>query len=247
MTGPHDPLATDGDRLRAARADRERVIEALKDAFVHGRLTRDEFGVRAARALAARTLADLAVLTADIPAARIAAEPAVAGPGRPSGAARRRPLAKAAAGSGGCLAFASGVLWIASHLDNPFGSSTYENWIPLCLVVAGVAMLMALFILGYGVGAALEQRRSVSHLPPRPGPDRRLPGAVRRGRASHGPDRPSPRATTSAPQSSAAAASARSSTCSPPPEPRPHPARMTTETSPATTWFERGLRALGEN
>ena len=41
MTGPQDPAAG-RDRLRAGHADREQVIEALKDAFVAGRLTRGE-------------------------------------------------------------------------------------------------------------------------------------------------------------------------------------------------------------
>jgi hypothetical protein len=43
------------DRLRAGHADREQVIGMLKDAFVHGRLARDELDVRAGRALSART------------------------------------------------------------------------------------------------------------------------------------------------------------------------------------------------
>ena len=68
MTGPEDPAAAGRDRLRAGHADREQVIEALKNAFVQGRLTRDELGTRAGQALAARTYADLAALTADIPA-----------------------------------------------------------------------------------------------------------------------------------------------------------------------------------
>jgi hypothetical protein len=41
MTGPEDPAAAGRDRLRAGHADREQVIEALKNAFVQGRLTRD--------------------------------------------------------------------------------------------------------------------------------------------------------------------------------------------------------------
>ena len=82
MTGPEDPAAAGGDRLRAAHADREQVIEALKDAFVQGRLTRDELDVRAGRALAARTRAELAALTADIPGGLAAAGPTLpAGPG----------------------------------------------------------------------------------------------------------------------------------------------------------------------
>ena len=36
MTGPQDPAAAGGDRLRAGHADREQVIGTLKDAFVHG-------------------------------------------------------------------------------------------------------------------------------------------------------------------------------------------------------------------
>ncbi len=92
MTGPQDPAAAGGDRIRAGHADREQVIETLKTAFVQGRLTRDELGVRAGRALAALTCADLAALTADIP------------PG-PAGAAGRAapacPGAPPAAGQGG--------------------------------------------------------------------------------------------------------------------------------------------------
>ena len=56
-------------QLRAGHADREQVIETLKDTFVQGRLTWDELDVRAGRALAARTRAELAALTVDIPPA----------------------------------------------------------------------------------------------------------------------------------------------------------------------------------
>ena len=49
-TGPGDePPAPGRDRLRAGHAGREQVIEALKAAFVQGRLTRDELGARAGR------------------------------------------------------------------------------------------------------------------------------------------------------------------------------------------------------
>ena len=39
--------------LTAGYADHEQVIEALKAAFVHGRLTRDGLGARAGQALTA--------------------------------------------------------------------------------------------------------------------------------------------------------------------------------------------------
>jgi len=68
MTRP----AAGRDQLRASHADREQVIQALKAAFVRGQLTRDELGMRAGQALAARTGAELAALTADIPGASCA-------------------------------------------------------------------------------------------------------------------------------------------------------------------------------
>jgi len=64
MTGPQDPAAAGGDGLHAGHADRKQVIEALKDAFAHGRLTREEFDARTEQALAA--FADLDAVTADI-------------------------------------------------------------------------------------------------------------------------------------------------------------------------------------
>ena len=59
-----------GDRnlLRASDADREQVIAVLKAAFVGGRLTKNEFDLRLTLVFASWTHADLAVLTADIPA-----------------------------------------------------------------------------------------------------------------------------------------------------------------------------------
>jgi hypothetical protein len=42
------------------------VIDALKAAFVQGRLSKDELDLRVSRAFAARTYADLAVLTGDL-------------------------------------------------------------------------------------------------------------------------------------------------------------------------------------
>ena len=58
----------DSGRLLASHADREHVIDTLKDAFVQDRLTKDEFDSRVGHAFAARTHADLAPLTADLPA-----------------------------------------------------------------------------------------------------------------------------------------------------------------------------------
>jgi hypothetical protein len=77
MPEPRDqmPAACGRDHLRACHADREQVIGVLKAAFVQGRLGRDEFDLRVGQALASRTYADLAALTADLPAGLVAAEP----------------------------------------------------------------------------------------------------------------------------------------------------------------------------
>ena len=80
-------------RLRASHADRDHVVDTLKDAFVQGRLTKDEFDSRVGHALAARTHADLATLSADLPAmppvARPPRKPVPARPANPGGQERR--------------------------------------------------------------------------------------------------------------------------------------------------------------
>jgi hypothetical protein len=52
--------------LRASDADRDRVVAVLADAAADGRLTLEEHTERVARAYSARTLGDLAELTADL-------------------------------------------------------------------------------------------------------------------------------------------------------------------------------------
>lgn len=52
--------------LRASDADRERVVAVLREAFGDGRITADEHAERIERAYAARTLGELAALTADL-------------------------------------------------------------------------------------------------------------------------------------------------------------------------------------
>jgi hypothetical protein len=156
--GPEDPAGAGHGRVRAGHADRERVIEALQDAFAQGRLTRDELDARAGRALAARTYADLAALTADIPPG-----PAASGPAGPPVLARRRPLARAAARSGSCVVVAAGAVWAGALLDpDGPGPNPYHSWAKPFLLVALVAVVTALAILIHGVGTSLEKRRSRS-------------------------------------------------------------------------------------
>ena len=55
-------------QMRAGDADRDTTISLLREAFAEGRLSQDEFDDRLDRAHAARTYADLAQLTSDLPA-----------------------------------------------------------------------------------------------------------------------------------------------------------------------------------
>ena len=85
--------------LRASRADRERVIDLLKAAFVQGRLDRDEFDARIGQAVASRTYGELATVTAGIPEELTAALPR-----RPPVRARRRIPFNTAVTGGACMA-----------------------------------------------------------------------------------------------------------------------------------------------
>jgi DUF1707 SHOCT-like domain len=93
--GPWDPLtAAASGHMRASDADRDRVVDTLKAAYVYGLLTREELAARSGQALAARTYSDLAAVTAVLAERR----PAPASPSRvPPPPARRRISRKAVA------------------------------------------------------------------------------------------------------------------------------------------------------
>jgi hypothetical protein len=59
-------MATD-DPIRASDADRDVVVDALRQAFSEGRLTLDEFDERMSAAYVSRTWGQLRELTADLP------------------------------------------------------------------------------------------------------------------------------------------------------------------------------------
>ena len=85
--------------LLASTADRESAVEALKAGYAEGRLSKEEYEARAEQAFTARTLADLARVTADLPGGPLAAPRRAAAPQPPAaprwrGArARTNPLA----------------------------------------------------------------------------------------------------------------------------------------------------------
>jgi hypothetical protein len=105
------------DHLRASDADREQVLEALKTAFVQGRLTIDELDARAGQALVSRTYGELAALTADIPSGSAMPRPPAAPAGVPAAepvpAALRTPASAKAAVWAACVIAALPAVWAA--------------------------------------------------------------------------------------------------------------------------------------
>jgi Domain of unknown function (DUF1707) len=102
--GPGAAGAMGRGHLRASDADREQVIDTLKAAFVQGRLTRDQLGVRAGQALVSRTYAELAAAADGIPArpSGVAKSPVL-----PAGRTRKPVSRKAAACAAGVIIPAS--------------------------------------------------------------------------------------------------------------------------------------------
>ena len=150
--GPGDGLeAAARGHLRASHADRERVIGTLKAAFVQGRLTKDEFDLRVDQTLAARTYAELATLTTDLPAG-----PADAAPPR---RAARRPMSNVA-GAGICVAMAVAAPVVLSF---SIGRAAFLLFTPF--------YFMALAVLGAETLVSWQDKRSGGQPPRRPAAD----------------------------------------------------------------------------
>ena len=111
MAKPGDDMAAAAagrGRLRASHADREHVLDVLKAAFVQGLLAKDELDMRVGQTFASRTYAELAALTADIPAGLIGAHPLR----KPARAAAPHPENKVV-NSSACATLAVLALWAA--------------------------------------------------------------------------------------------------------------------------------------
>jgi hypothetical protein len=136
-------------RLRASRADREQVVELLKAAFVEDRLTKQELDTRVEQALASRTHADLAAVTADIPAGLIAGQPRE--PVRVQG---RPPMSKSAK-AGISVAVAAAAPAILSLVIGPLAFVMFAPFYVMALLVAGAQILFTRY-----------DKRSGKQLPP---------------------------------------------------------------------------------
>ncbi len=112
--------------FRASDADRERVIDLLKTAFVQGWLTRDQLALHTARALESRTYAQLAAVTAGLPAAR----PALNAP-----ASGRKPVNRKVVAGGAAAIVLPTAVWAAFL--------TYYGGFIILFLVAFVGMAMS--------------------------------------------------------------------------------------------------------
>jgi len=156
MAGPGDEMTvgTRGrGRLRASHADRDQVIDALKAAFVQGRLSKAEFDVRVGQALASRTYADLADLTADIPAGVVAVQPQ-----RPATPAQETWSAWCYRHRRALGLVACGVIPLAL-LIAAFVTNDNDFWPPIL-----VAFFAAIFTAGGIAATAPEQEHSSGQL-----------------------------------------------------------------------------------
>ena len=110
--------------LRASDADREQLVEQLRQHHTEGRLTLEELTERTERAYAARTLGDLDALTTDLPAGSPGAGTAPAGapgPDRPPAAAGQAAARAALLRSllwNGLLSVVLLVVWAMSDRDS---------------------------------------------------------------------------------------------------------------------------------
>jgi hypothetical protein len=151
MAEPPDQMPATAGRgyLRASHADREQVIDKLKAAFVQGRLTKAELDARVGQAFVARTYADLAALTVDVPAGLADAVPSRAVP------AQARPPMGNAAKTGICVVIAVVVAVIVSIPTGGMALFVFAPFYFVALLVAGAQML-----------ANRHDKRSQGQLPP---------------------------------------------------------------------------------
>ncbi|HSZ42285.1 MAG TPA: DUF1707 domain-containing protein [Trebonia sp.] len=91
------PATSGGGALRASHADRDKIVEVLRTAAGDGRLSPEELDERLEVALTAKTYAELATLTSDLPAAGTAQVPVAAAD---SAGAAAKELVKIDVGSG---------------------------------------------------------------------------------------------------------------------------------------------------
>src|SRR5215469_715577 len=155
---PGDELGSGLGHLRASHADRELVIGTLTAAFVQGRLTKDEFDLRAGQAFAARTYAELAAVIADIPAGLTT--PSRPAPARAQG---RQPVLRP-----GRVALAATMLYAGVWEYGILFPMGRDNDTDGELIIVGGFVYLIILAICVGRAAALLEKRSGGQSPRRP-------------------------------------------------------------------------------
>ena len=186
MTGPGDEIAA-GGYLRASHADREQVIGTLKASFVQGMLDKDEFDLRLGQTLASRTYADLAALTADLPAGLAPAQP----PPQPARKQVKAPGPRLGRALAVTTVLYAGLWPVAFAL--PKSGADHDPHMGVALLAAATFsyLFFALVVVAQIVSDWLDKRSGrqlpqgpgpgggghISRRPPSAGPGRQLPPA----------------------------------------------------------------------
>lgn len=156
---PGQQPARPQDLIRIGNAEREQVVQRVHDAFAEGRLEAEELQERLDAAYRAKTMADLAPLTADLPepgttvappaATRPIRPPRPAGPKRP--ATRRR------------VPTALRILWIIWVTAVAVNVTT---WLVVCITLGRLVYAWPLWVAGPAGTALLVLTIVLSHEEP---------------------------------------------------------------------------------
>lgn len=142
-------MADQHPHLRCADADRERVVEELREHYAAGRLTLEEFQERSDTAYAAKTFGDLAGITSDLPAAALEPVPRRSAP-------RISPGVRRAWGSWFTVSLICTVIWLLSVLS---GGELVYFWPMWVMGPWGIMLLVG--TLGGRGGRGGDQQRQV--------------------------------------------------------------------------------------
>jgi hypothetical protein len=170
MAGQGEEVAANAEgrgHLRVSHADREHVIGVLKAAFVQGMVTKHEFDLRIGQVLASRTYAELAALTADIPAGLA--------PTQPLSVHKRDSADKQALKAWACVT--ATFTAVAAVVAAASAGNAGQNEVIVVVFVPVVAMLVGVLLAFHSWLDGRAGRRSSRGLPPGAGGEA-SPGSV---------------------------------------------------------------------
>jgi hypothetical protein len=145
--------------LRASDADRDRLIEFLREHYTQGRLDGEEFQERMEAVYRAKTMAELAPLTRDLPARDLNSLPVPASRAANAPAVRvgvRHPAVVIPWGIWGGVSALNVVIWFLVSVGTPGWAYPWWIWVA---APAGVVLLTLTFVLGVLGVLHPEQKR----------------------------------------------------------------------------------------